>query len=398
MKVVFILSDALRHDYIKYMPFLKEMAGKSQYYKNVVPGIGFCEISEYVSGISSLDNKNIFQITFNGEFGKQKNKKISSMSNVLSKIPKVRRYNAQYIDKWLKKNKKVHGIDSKMLRVRYNIPLDMLSYFKPTESAHEYDAKDFFQGNNIFEILNKNGLSYDMDDFVKHNKIIGTDEDRLARLNAKITNKKLADFTLLYIGKGELAHVMGTKSAKFHSELTSYDSKLNEIYQNLNKYYSDDYRFVILGDHGMVDINNYIDIRPTLKRIINDIGLKVGEDWVYFIDSTCFRVWIKDEAKKEICHKIIKNDISNYLEDEKLIKKIGKEYGDLIYMVKPGNVFFPDFFNVYKNKGMHGYTNEVAEQKGMLLIMGKDNAKSVYQEIELHKVKSEVLDIFGIKG
>ena len=54
MNIVFILSDALRHDYIEHMPYLKKMSEENIYYENVKPGIGFCEISEYITDIIFL--------------------------------------------------------------------------------------------------------------------------------------------------------------------------------------------------------------------------------------------------------------------------------------------------------------------------------------------------------
>ncbi len=53
-KVICILSDALRFDYIEKqdMKFLKEITGKGDcfYVEKIISGLGFCEIVEYVTG------------------------------------------------------------------------------------------------------------------------------------------------------------------------------------------------------------------------------------------------------------------------------------------------------------------------------------------------------------
>ena len=59
-KVVFILSDAFRYDYVfkHNLSFLKEKVISNQVHliKNIHPSTGFCEIVEYVTGQSSLEH------------------------------------------------------------------------------------------------------------------------------------------------------------------------------------------------------------------------------------------------------------------------------------------------------------------------------------------------------
>ena len=131
MKTVFLLSDANRWDYLEFMPFLNKIKNSSFYIKQIRPGIGFCEISEYISGISSLKNGNLFQITFNGNYGKQKYKFISAVDKLIRKIPKIRSILIPKIDWYIS-----HYCDfynGSILNVRYAIPIALLNYFMPTE-------------------------------------------------------------------------------------------------------------------------------------------------------------------------------------------------------------------------------------------------------------------------
>lgn len=388
MKIVFILSDALRHDYIQYMPFLKEMSEEYIYYKNVTPGIGFCEISEYLTGISSLDNGNLFQITFTGKYDCRKFKTSAKINNICNHIPRLRRYTQRAFEKYLKHH--INDFDDRdILQVRYNIPIDMINFFQPTESRLDYDSEDFFPESNLFQYLGKHGYSYDIDDFVKHNKIIGTDEERLSRLNKKIQNRELADFTMLYIGVGEIAHMTGTLDVEFHDKLAEYDRCLKNSKDLLDNIYGDEYRFIILGDHGMVDIEKYININPLLHKLKVQCNLKIGEDFIYFIDSTALRIWVNEKEKLLQCDAVIRDFLKNELDDIHIQNNF---YGDLIYMLKPGKVFFPDFFNTKKNKGMHGYTNEICEQKGLCVIIGAEEHK-VIDNLELKNAKNIITDL-----
>ena len=51
-KVLIVLLDALRHDYLNSedTPFLYSLSNKSIYVKKLVPGYGFCERSEILTG------------------------------------------------------------------------------------------------------------------------------------------------------------------------------------------------------------------------------------------------------------------------------------------------------------------------------------------------------------
>lgn len=392
MKVVFILSDATRWDYLNFMPFLKQQSGNSYYIKKIKPGVGFCEISEYLTGISSIENGNLFQITFNGNYSRQKYSFLQAINWLSTKIPKIRWKAAKIIDNYLKKKQLFY--DSRILNVRYAIPINMLNYFMPTESIYKYDSEKFFPESNFILNLKKNGHTCDLEDFVEHNKIQGTDEERLERLNKKILGKELKDFTLLYIGKGEMAHIKGTKSKVFYEKMIEYDKKLENIYDNLKANYQDDFALVVLGDHGMVDVNHYINVTKIIRKI-TEKGIEIGKDFVYFIDSTCLRIWIKDKSNILDIDEIVRKYLNPYIDDSVETEKFDKKYGDLVYMIKPGNMLFPDFFNMYRQRGMHGYTNDIEEQWGMCIIMGNVKKRMV-EILELTKMKNIVLELFGI--
>ena len=187
----------------------------------------------------------------------------------MSKIPRIRWIYFNFVNKILKKY-----ISEEMIRVRYKIPITLLEYFEPTESVYSYDSIEFGGKNNVFYKLKEKGVSYDIDDFVKHNKIKGTDNGRLENLITKIKSKNLKDFTLLYIGYGEIAHYNSVKNNFFNQELKNFDIKLREVVNLLKKNY-EEYELMILGDHGMVNIKNYINIYPIIEEFKNKFWLYI---------------------------------------------------------------------------------------------------------------------------
>ena len=80
---------------------------------------------------------------------------------------------------------------------------------------YEYDSYEFGGEENLFVQLKAMGVEYDIEDFVKHNKVKGSDKERLIRLQEKVKKEKLKDFTLLYIGYGEIAHFTGKEAVYF---------------------------------------------------------------------------------------------------------------------------------------------------------------------------------------
>lgn len=410
-KVICILSDALRYDYIDKhnMTFLSKIRNnsKTKYYKEVIPSTGFCEIIEYVTGMKAEDSGYLAQITLKSVFENDYSRKrklflhlIQNFESIIYTIPRIRTYYSKFlqptIDKYL-----CEFIPEEVVRVRYKIPLVQLENIKPTESLFKYDSFEFGGERNLFHILSQKGLSYDIDDFVLHNKIKGTDDERIKRLLKKINQKKLSDFTLVYIGFCELAHFWGTESEKLKKVLRDYDDKLKKIHEALENNIKN-YEFVILGDHGMIDVVNYINIKKLIKMLEKKYKVNQMKDIYYFIDSTMLRIFVKNKNLISDIEKDIEIFLQGKIEigskTKAYFEQFKPEYGDIIVLLKPGNVFYPDYFNNSKVKGMHGYLNNTEGQQGLMISIGSEKKKENYVDrIELNEVKNELLHMFNLE-
>ena len=300
-KVVFILSDAFRYDYVfkHNLSFLKEKVISNQVHliKNIHPSTGFCEIVEYVTGQSSLEHGLLSQITASSQwFEKKSPLYIRFLGFVFrfSFFKRIRKIRGvfQLVMEYLLS---FSSLPKEILRVRYNIPPHFLPYLVPTESKYDYDSPDFFGSKNLFCWMKSKNIQYDLDGFVKYNKVVGTDQDRINQLLQKIDSNSLKDFTLIYLGVGELAHFLSMDDPKFIEAMQTYDRNMASLYSALasSEY---DFELVLLGDHGMVPISSYINIEPDIHRIARSLNLTLFEDYMFFIDSTMVRIWIKDGA------------------------------------------------------------------------------------------------------
>jgi hypothetical protein len=307
----------------------------------------------------------------------------------LKHIPRLGRYYKSIIDKLLSSL----NLEVSIINARYNIPLELLPYFEATESKYEYDSFEFGQDQNLFVWMYKNGITYDIEDFVYHNKVKGADRDRLLRLKKKILGRKLKDFTLLYLGYGECAHFWGTNSRRFGKTLREFSKQIEELYELLISVYPDG-MLVVLGDHGMIDVEQYVDVQRILHRLAKQRELKCPSDFIYFVDSTLVRVWMQDKNLIDEFESELLGILGAFVEGEsdtqEYLSRFKPKFGDIILLLKPGYVFFPDFFNTKRMLGMHGYLNKYPKQAGTMVVFGNDTQPNIIEAMKLSEVKEWV--------
>lgn len=106
---------------------------------------------------------------------------------------------------------------------------------------------------------------------------------------------------------------------------------------------------MVIGDHGMAEVNKVHDPRKMLTRIGN---VKV------FVDSTMIRAWGTDAELSLVRKEIEKENWGGtWLQDDELQKrKVPNDniFGRAIYVLGEGSLFAPSFLGG-KISGMHGY-------------------------------------------
>ena len=390
--IVFILADALRSDYPKIheMAVVQQLRNSQGAVVTVEPSTGFCEIIEYLTGNTAEQHGLPCQVTVKKDWQAAYTSRylyiLDKLLRLTRPIPKVRGLMNIIVDRVLKAR-----LEPEIFRVRYNIPLHLLPFLTPTESKTAYDDLSFGNGVNILHDIRKTGKKIDLEGFVEFNKIKGTDDSRVEDLKAKISQQSLADFTMVYLGYCEMAHFWGTTSERLTRLLKSFDSKIEKIYTSLQENY-DSFDFVIVGDHGMVDVTEYVDIQKTFFDVTKKFGMKAGRDIVYFIDSTMFRIWFADHVEltfREEIQKVLEKALNDKLDHKsEYLQNFKPEYGDLIFLLKPGKVFYPDFFSNNKNLGMHGYDGAHLQQLGSYYHMNESgNAVSDGRPIKLSETR-----------
>ena len=402
MKVVLFLIDACRYDYISkdVTPFLWDCSNTGMYYKHVVPSAGFCERTEIFTGKKPNESGFFTAIGFNPQKSTYRHKKGIKFFGFIEDI---------LLKKWNKKdNLKIAYYYRKIItRVfnnylqkeklkTYNIPFSFLKYFNLTEDEFEFNDLSRQGPNSILKIVEKKSERTFFNSFTSLG--VSSSNSDLGRLNQVISAFKNDNylFTPVYLGKIDaLGHVYGPNSSVLNLALRKLDQNLEKCVSELREI-DNSTNFIFLGDHGMTKVKTSIDIQLIVNDLADNIKLKKGKDYIYFLDSTLLRIWfLSDSARKQFlpllegnselkgAGKILTKEISK----KHSIPFNDKRYGDFTWWANEGVLIFPDFFhNKESYKGMHGYSPEMTSTHGTCIIVGDKIQTSFKDKINLYEI------------
>ena len=364
--IIYILVDALKGNYItkSEMPFLHQLSSdKNNYYCNkLIPGFSFCERTEIFSGIEHKDSN------FFTAIGKDdKNSPFRNFSIVLYILHCVELILAKVSIKLRNIFRKIINKIFIFLGFKlqcYNIPLKDLRKYRLTEDF--IDIRNVKFQNNIFLNIKKRKLSLLYDE--TFTSLVPTKNySDIERLNCSLDNLD-KDIHFIYIGiADQMGHEYGPESKIFNNELQKLDSILKSYIEKINNNQKN--TIILNGDHGMRSVSFNFNARKHILKLFNQRGYKEDEDFDFFIDSTIFRIWNLKNANFSFIesdpllleHGIFYNEIKS--------NEFKNLYGDLIWVINHGGLIFPNFFQQYPVKGMHGYIPKGNDDYGMAIVV-----------------------------
>lgn len=117
---------------------------------------------------------------------------------------------------------------------------------------------------------------------------------------------------------------------------------------------------LVVGDHGMAEVNLFIDPRKMLSRL---------DDVRVFVDSTMIRAWGTDSQLSQLRLEIEKEKWpGKWLQGKELVsRKVPKDdiFGRALYVLDEGCIFAPSFLGG-RVAGMHGYDTGCSCSKAAL--------------------------------
>jgi hypothetical protein len=112
----------------------------------------------------------------------------------------------------------------------------------------------------------------------------------------------------------------------------------------------------LCSDHGMVDVTETVDVMARLA------GLRVrrGRDYIAFFDSTMARFWWRTPGARDAVRGALAGEVrGRWLDDAELAREGAdfprREYGEDIFLLRPGALLLPSFMGSRAVRAMHGY-------------------------------------------
>lgn len=335
-KILLVFIDGLQYDTaIEKMSILKNKENS-----RVIPGIGFSNniYPEMLCGT----NPN--EIGYFNEWSPVKEKK--------SKLP----FYLKWLDMFRWSLYINAGIRKIILRKIFkmdfsNIPFKYAHYFKAQGSHNFRDLT----GNNILH-----DYSFEIYDSVETGLGVGQRDNFIID---KLDNElKQENYLLSLVDLDNIAHINGVTSKHFSDHTENLDNRLKKLFDKFMKLNSEN-EIYLFSDHGMVDVSQVVNF-----NIEEKFGQMSENKYLYFIDSTYMRVWVKDNSLKDEFEEYLSTrEFGELLTDEQR-KEFGltnKEFGDFIFRGKEGVMFVPNFYGGRANKAMHGYDSHLKSQNAI---------------------------------
>lgn len=234
----------------------------------------------------------------------------------------------------------------------YNVPFDRLPWFDYAEKKRIWEPGGLPVGGSIFDRLHRAGI-----DHYVHDSAL-PDEKKLELLREKIRARSIG-FAYISLGKLDaLMHARGPHSPEVTDLVRWYDDQIRSLVELARAHYAE-VPFYVFTDHGMHDVRETVDLQAEVAAL----GIAEPDDYVAFYDSTMARFWVRSERGREALASHLGGHSRGRLLTDPELKELGvffpdRQYGDLIFLVRPHCLIVPSYMGAKKIAGMHGYHPE----------------------------------------
>jgi hypothetical protein len=337
---LFVFVDACGWEIIKHDHFVQDVAPHRRALRSVFGYSSAC-IPSILSGRYPNEHRNWSYFVYdpqNSPF--QSLKSLQWLPNALTGRRRVRRWLSKYV-KFRLKFKGYFDL--------YNIPFRYISLFDFTEKKSPLQPGGMNRGPNIFDFLQDRGIPYHVSEPARG------EEGNLEALLADIDAENI-DFAFLYWPELDgLMHRVGNDSPQVPRKLRAYEAKIARLVAAARAHYQE-VRLYIFSDHGMANCDHHVDLR----RQIDALGYRMGQDYAVVYDSTMARFWFfNEDARREITAVLARVREGEILSDAELTD-LGtffpdRYFGELIFLMEEGTLIVPSHMGERPIRAMHGY-------------------------------------------
>ena len=318
----------------------------------MTPGLGFSLnlFPELFAGISPdqlgyFNKWTLSQAMWNGEEQPRTNPILSSVARIVDRTTRGSQLLSRAIHKGFEKIYRQGNIA--------NIPFEYLPYYV-NNSLQDGDVSYFFDELSYIEVVRFNEFRVPIDQ---------QDEYAFEEACLKAREGKSVFVTFGYLD--HLGHLKGPESTEFKSRIELLDRWCEQLVDIFSTVSSDDFSVVICSDHGMASVT---------EKVFLDLDKHIGRPslstYAYFLDSVIARIWVKTPALVEEISEYLSNLEVGRILDQELRSKYcttNREFGDIIFMLDEGKLFWPGWYGGWFPKGMHGYMPTEKAQQAMIV-------------------------------
>ena len=227
----------------------------------------------------------------------------------------------------------------------YSVPREVLPYLDLSARRRMFAPGGAGAVRNIFDELAGRGDAWRVWDHT-------TDERESFDALERTVERGDRSFRLLYTaGLDSLLHRYGTGAAQVGRRLEWYRDRIERILAKTSGE-----RIVVLGDHGMCEVSNSLD----LMGRVGELGLSIPEDFVPFYDSTMARFRVRTEKARSRLMELLSGLEGGVLIGDDEARDLGVEFpdgrfGDLIFLLECGMIVAPSYMGGEMMPAMHGY-------------------------------------------
>ncbi len=227
----------------------------------------------------------------------------------------------------------------------YDVPGDVLMHLDLPARKSLFSSRSVETADNLIDTA----LAFGLPVFVRdHND---PEEKAFKELNEELARGRGGFYLLYTAGLDAVMHSSGVGSSETAAKLEYYRHAIEEV-----KAACPDALVTVMGDHGMCDVVDKVDMISDIERA----GPVKGKHYIPFYDSTMARFRLLDpESGPEIARILSGLDYGDLLGDEE-IADLGvafedRRFGDLIFLMKPGSIILPSYMGRNPVSAMHGY-------------------------------------------
>ncbi|HSB70227.1 MAG TPA: alkaline phosphatase family protein [Candidatus Methylomirabilis sp.] len=402
---VFILLDAFRWDYVNPVdtPFLHAITESGVYARRLVSSSGFAQRTAIFCGTFPDRTGNFAMFTFDptrSPFGF-----LAPYAPALAIVQRVADLG------WRGGGRLRAALHRRCIEPRARkeavyapaafIPLHVLHLIGIAEDEKPIHALGALPVESIFDLLHRRGSDYA---YVMFPEVNCDDDHTLALVLQRLAERRSL-YLVQFSDSDLLGHLQGPESAMRHKVAGEIDRKLRALKRAFEERF-EDVTFFVIGDHGMMQVEETVDVAGLVHGRARQHGWRHGKDYLLFLDSTLARLWALDPRAEGRLADLLDNSlldrtgarITESVATENRLPWGDRRYGDLIWWARPGVLIHPDYFHPRFQvvKGMHGYDSRHEKMHGFALLHGKRIRPASIAQARLVDICPTLCDVLGV--